>query len=263
MNCVNILVFFCAVSSYANMESFAVQIEHPVTRADRSSAMTHDDDGVALAAAWENYVVYGESSKHIQDSVARFAGFVEGRLRINLPRYWQANLMTAKQIKEPSVQIRGVNFKIALQKTEFRIETLRNEEKPKAFYKSIELPISLPSGVNYLDSNNVTVLSETEHVFALYNYTLAESFPLVFLDKMRHRKWKATVLGNGNGDAVMGHDYHSVEIITTDRHIYVFGISFSNAYIERFDLESGESTMRFSTKNKIVKGADKKLNIIR
>lgn len=107
------------------------------------------------------------------------------------------------------------------------------------------------------------VVLEEGCVLLVYRIDRARGISAYRIDQTGNLKWKAELWGTGlarsDEDHQLGrsgeweewvhevHDFHYLEVVTNEEQLVVFGADFSGAYMEMFDLESGEDLLRFST----------------
>lgn len=244
----------------------------------------HQHKGISLRAAWIEFVSAatepkdGERRKTVEPFRAhRFLGFVEGRLGVSVPRFWETTLLSAR----PDVYLDGnrpdngsVTFPrqdhLFYQKTESGLSAppgVSLKEGPEDWLltvgnKSIRLPVSLlkeltdghlPDG--YRECIGVTALLSADDCYLVLHSVACEPYKLVHLDpRTRKVRWKVDVEAHVRGFVTGGTTYdftdwrfHWVTLVEKNGVLFVFGVSMECVYIEAFRTKDGTNLFRFST----------------
>jgi hypothetical protein len=175
-------------------------------------------------------------------AVARFLGFVEGRLRTPIPEAWEEAVKSVHGYSRSAV-----SFYVPNDKTSSR--GLKPEREGDDWIIEIESRrIQLPRDdqLRPVVDAAVTVVDDIGYV-ALYC-----SFPVpyrVFAIDLANKqgKWSSKVWGTGDLILYQGRGCHLAECCVTEETLTIFGVSDSCAYIEVFDKLSGQIQWRFCT----------------
>jgi hypothetical protein len=229
--------------------------------------------GIAIQAAWEcvrrtmNLSLRGDEEPERIDpsAIQRFLGFVEGRLAVSPPDWWEKRLAKAKYrnrddamlilglgwihpypVSQTAANIfapRGVTAKRVREGLSISVknETLA---VPLAVLKKAD-EMSEKTGARW-DSLSIAVVDKERFVVVFYPSEYSE-FPLFCLSKSTGKVlWEAEVwpgIPHGSGG-----DYSQVaEIKIADGLVYIFGLTEYAAYLEAFSLSNGENKFHFGT----------------
>jgi hypothetical protein len=235
----------------------------------RQELMTGDDNSRALSAAWKAVrkaikEPVMEGRRGVQPdgiALARFLGFVEGRLKVTLPKEWEDAVMTAECHRNRS------DYWIFLHEgvgpyhlPEGGIRTARN------------ITLSRTDGALVASSGNdafrfdsalfkregktfsLNVLFDDERCYAVIHQDfIFRPYQIFCMHRPSGRLlWTADALngavllpGGGGSDA----DWHFTWLTLKNDTLYVFGASRSTTYVEGFSSTTGENQFRFSTSN--------------
>ncbi len=228
----------------------------------------HENDGLAIQAAWETAVrqLHAVKGRQSLDSatVGRFVGFVEGRLQVNAPGWWAQTLLSGEFESDDG---NGQEWRFALE----RFFSVRRTDL--GFFAPSEISLKVqPAGVLVCQGEDSQLVPETLAkqeekspstriastmdvdycYFAIYS-GVPGPFTMSIVERRSGKAaHKATVLGESllfqrilwsEGDPPIGQ--HAVGIVVGPESVFVFGASRGMPYIEGFDRRNGRCTMRF------------------
>lgn len=228
---------------------------------------------VSLRAAWERVLRAVTPSESIESSTrisrsdsGRFLGFVEGRLAIALPPWWQRAVRNAELTivdrtvvsvvsviicRQPPTQSFGEAFADeALVNKDVKALTLKDTSLEVHFRGdpvtySLTLPPSMLRDFKY----RFHIAKAGQLVFVAVPDVLPESYTLGCFDadsgkvKWQSRVWAARTAG-GSGPRLFN---HAIDMIAKKSTIYLVGAGNDAFYIEGFDMETGAVNLRFSS----------------
>ena len=226
------------------------------------------EDAVALRAAWREMVLGGtpRTMKHpevetvkvvARSAGARFLGFVEGRLGITVPKWWEACATDAFRIDDkgdslfsgdppnpydenkerPILVSPGVSVRVTKEKTMLRCgndEILLARDLASKYVK---------------EQSHLCVLIESETLFLAPHHYAGFSFPLACIERSTgSRKWEAKVWGGGIEGGTSGVWVQYASIIGKEDRVIVFGYVSGClcCYVEAFDRKTGRNLFRFA-----------------
>ncbi len=221
--------------------------------------------GIALPARWEmirrTFLDHDrKQSKPIdRRKLERFAGYIEGRLEIELPSWWENRLVRLRYFDDlvlsvpikidPRFEYRITDAGISIPSHITSINRVNDELKAVIGGRDYIIPKDAVShaedAITFLDAVNIIVIDDRRFAAAVHLDTGA-SFPLFFIDSASKKTLWSTdvcalqpILGNSGT--------HHVEITVTGDTLYVFGSTYFAMYIEAFAIKDGKSVFRFST----------------
>lgn len=234
---------------------------------------THKHDGIALRAAWE---VLRRTIKESPDkdddadtvvrldqrSVQRFIGFVEGRLKISLPRQFEKTLQHAQATEADNIlffPLLGFPIKHwPNHKTPSGLVTNKDiwavNRKDEAqllvssYKKTCKVPMryrneAAKKGIDY----GLTSIIEDNQCIVGFMGDSCFSYRLLCLNlKSSELLWSTEVWASGLG-GFSGQDRHLAVMKVHENKLYVFGACTRNMYIEAFDMKDGSNLFRFGT----------------
>lgn len=236
----------------------------------------HDHDGIALQAAWEEVrrSIPQEGPKRLLGERAplldakkthRFIGFVEGRLKVTPPPFWEDLLRRARaerRIKWDEVLTtdlkrylyllqenpigqdgkRNVMAPFDLSVDEFKQGTSLEVEIDK---KTLTVPLTnAPWGIN------AWPVGRNRYVVALVS-SISPHHEIICIDGGDQSVvWKSRVWGETLGPIRSGWSpAHFVDARLSGDRLLIFGVTFDRIYIEGFSIADGKNLFRFSSGN--------------
>jgi hypothetical protein len=243
----------------------ALAYKRLVTTFERAALLAlvhHPDPSIALQIAWETHrtteprptTLPGRPPLRFKpEAVQWFLGFVEGRLRTDIPAWWGSTLLAAGtyagettvfpdtfaprygRANGPLETLDGVRVTQASAEVVFR----GSGESQRVSTSDPEL-VKLVAG-----SRRCSVLFDRGRVYvALHRAAGASSYRLVCLDETTgkviwvQRVWAVARMAGGQG-------WHSVSLATSADLLLVFGGESHGLYIEGFDRTNGAPAFRF------------------
>jgi hypothetical protein len=242
-----------------------------------------DSSSVAIQARWEFVrrvkarVAEDRPAEEYMRSLRRFLGFVEGRLRVSVPSWWERLLVRGRVDIDPIDEF---------QRPVCRLSWLPNQLQPEDRYsKKYQFAGSLDAiwGHNELQVSAIeggTVIVEWQErsisipskviadarrefrvfgiaaiacpdkktVVVLHSYGGGSGTALCYDDVTGNEVWKAQFWGDYLHDWRSGVGFYNwIELVHSDGVVYVFGALDSSLYIEGLSVRDGTSVLRFST----------------
>ncbi len=267
-----------SVSSPADLNE---QIRRTVREASQSSIEQLKIQGnltIALAAAWEQErrSFCREESQQLV-AMGRFLGFVEGRLRTDIPIWWENAVLRAENLgplfgfdladagQSPS-RITQVPFHWQQRRLVIRSRGDELPCKPSNTLAPRAANVVNQGGIVVISLGNrsialsgeamiksapftgISVLFRDNHVFvALHSQTPSPYALLCFDAKSKALIWRSQVWAAGGFRGYEGFFRHWVGIQDTDNIVRVVGVGCDCAYIEEFAKEDGKARLRFGT----------------
>jgi len=217
---------------------------------------THSHDGIAVRAAWEEIAsrLPGAGPKEPipvkAGKLKRFLGFVEGRLRVNVPDEWEAafsNLHCYRRTalmfdrpKEARYQNGELGFRLP---APLKID--QNGAKP--VLRSGADSVMLPVQASKKNADHIDACFTGDHCYLAVHGDHTVEYQLYCIErKSGNVAWQAQVWANG---AFWGPEKiaHRVAVVASDERVLVFGMADESAYIEDFAAKDGANLFRFST----------------
>lgn len=220
---------------------------------------SHTSNGIALQAAWEEVrrSAIGKNGQELRIDplvLYRFVGFVEGRLGITLPDWWEQGLLTAGVSRqgmfsfgkpnEPVYHKTGLDF---LSPHDTRVEKVNSDIFLRTPQGSLSLPQSLLAETKGLHMPSISGLIYRDRWYvAMHPYGCFPFFLYCIERRSGKTLWKQRVWVGGKG-GYEGIHRHWVVLLGRSDHIMVFGAGEDTMYVESFHAEKGCNVFRFST----------------
>jgi hypothetical protein len=219
--------------------------------------------GIALRAAWEEVLLEAKFPKNKANpklnqplAVARFFGFVEGRLSLALPVWWEETIQDAflggcgrvvpGQPKTwPYQWVRFGNTKIGMPQG----QSIRRGEMGVALCSGDDrAAVSEDVVKKHLKfARHLSFLIDKEFSFVALHDNVGTSYELLCLERKSGRQvWKATVWDWAYSGATTGAWQESVAVVGKGERVYVIGAGVFCFYIEAFDRATGRNAFRFA-----------------
>jgi hypothetical protein len=226
-----------------------------------SLAIANDDDSVALASFWnsidktvkaDNVGHFGGHFERVSpEAVAELSGFVSGRSKYTLPKWWRDCLTTA-DLKGPTVWSRSAAY--------------------FAVPKGVQLSAAEDNAVQYLDPNGQAGLIGTaaqqrfrernirrlkavicdESIVVFGQASVPESSPVVCCDrKTGSEAWisESWALGAEQLGGMSGVWEHvsDIEVDQQRKRLWIIGAGTGGVYLERYQVQTGQVELRFAS----------------
>jgi hypothetical protein len=247
---------------------------------------THD--AVAIYAAWEDMLQTSRTAmaegRFDVGAAERFLGFVEGRLRLSLPDWWQEALRSAKVdgkrialYGSPDIMLnayRRAGIELSSGRSS-RLSVFRNGRKvrgesiPEVWELDVASNVTLQRvgaslrlaiGARSItipteffeqeDPASVSLYLDDNQAYLALEAGNGEAFPIVSLDGSGNVLWRARVWSanaNGAPQGLKGIYYERISLVGDQDRIIVFGVQTNAMFLEAFDKKTGKSLLRFST----------------
>jgi hypothetical protein len=223
--------------------------------------------GAALRIAWEELQRSG--IKHQDDfvdtnpdpvAVARFLGFVEGRIGCSLPNWWENSVRTSyyEPTRKLWSNIEDFPYHDVDLSPKHKI-WIPNNTTIKKDGDGVRISVAsdsvcFPASAVWplLTSNRQTTVCITDDcgLFAAYSH-FGQSFPLVCINRKDGRKrWENIVWScarRHQGGYSLPPICQHVDVHVEENQIYVFGGGYFGWFIEAFDLTTGRAFFRFAS----------------
>lgn len=218
-----------------------------------------DDNGIAFTAAWEairRRVQEGEPTPRWVDAAAlnRFVGFVEGRLRVPLPREWTEGVLSAWVTSQKMICFQSIEEKFDVEtEAGWRVSGVdeandfEDQLRITVGGHDLTVPASLRSDSFFSWQRFASVAHDSRRCYVAHFGPGPFSYTLYCLDlESGDRKWVTTVQVTLRhyGGGVPG--VHRVWIVPRKKTVVVFGLC-CGAYIEVFRKSDGRNLYRFCT----------------
>jgi hypothetical protein len=221
-------------------------------------------DSIALQAAWEEVQLSLPEKDQPQPTrvqpgkLERFLGFLEGRGRVQIPRWWEIALGEAKS-RGRDHRVTCSSNALAFQRGKRIITGLRIRTEEGISLSKENGTITLRVGKQSLVvpkeliiedrvlADNLTVLISGQHWYVALYDTVGYKYPLVCLEnKTGKMLWQAVVWGTWWWE-YSGLHSQRVSLSKQDDRVVVFGASSTGAHVEAFKASDGTNLFRVST----------------
>ena len=249
-------------------ESFA-DLFKPAGRSGVSELQAHADGSIALQAAWQEVVVTvpaGRSRTTVRpdrDKLAWFLGFLEGRARVKVPRWWAWYLLESRAyspdeihpgIKSENEWINdhhktGLDFVCTPRDTSLKREG--DNIVLQIGGESVRFPVEVFTAKLRINGNGglsdaVSGLITCDRCYLAVHDNTGYPHMLYCVDRPTGKTtWKTKVWGNFWGN-IEGKTTAWVSLVEGDGKVFVFGAS-SGMNVEAFRIEDGKPVFRFAT----------------
>jgi hypothetical protein len=238
--------------------------------------LQHENPGIAIQAAWE-LCLERVAVKDPRGDVQRFLGFVEGRTQLEIPLRWEVEVFKETVSRIPPKQRKALEPYLGIAPFLKRVEEVGLIEEPPAF-KEGALGLSFPAdvtvksengrivlahgkatvsvredlfqelrrGASFLDDCSVMIGSKHSHI--VLTDTVGGAFVLAQIESESGRlRWRVKGMAVGTDFPCAGRWYHWPILVSTEKHIAVFGIVARACYLEVYERDSGRCSYRFAT----------------
>lgn len=235
-----------------------------------SKLLVHPHPNVAIRAAWERLErgvrtdnpVENQSFEVSPDrsAIERFVGFVEGRLNV-LPPVWWVEMLIGSLYRDAGTHEYWVFHRPAdpvYHRTEIGLLAedgieLHEVDRGTAVVGNgmdFVIPVAVTSDASRRGiTEGISACSDGHSNFVALYSSIPHGFRVSRIDAQSDEmNWSARVWVNGENVLFTGNRHcNFVELMRTDRLLYVFGANLHDVYIEAFQIEDGVSEFRFST----------------
>ena len=233
---------------------------------------THPSDHVALPAAWSLYnrtiprrdahVGPGDTSVRFAPDLQRFVGFLEGRLRVAVPRWWETALEELQRQQPSDRTLPGAGWQSVKQDVGKVREPLIQLTFPGNSTVDrivIPLPTDAFSKLRGPQRTRLVAVTGNQHNSMLLKWTYrgSQADLLCFDPTTGAERWRSQTWGLGpNRELNFVRYKHYVSLVLNSQQVVVFGATLQGAYVEAFDLKDGTCVARFATTNWFVRKDD-------
>ena len=208
-------------------------------------------DGRAVASAWKDMTTSSDGKR----DVSRFFGFIEGRLGVKPPKWWERLLsginysddihftipLDSNWLYEPPSN----GIKVARDQKVKVVDggfAVQNGTQQMIVSKAI-----LDMSGKYGQINTIDTETDNDHAFiAVRRFDRLEYCVFRIDSHSGEIQWQADVLVGATLTNSSGREYHFIELVHFGHNVYVFGISDRYVYIRGYDSLSGEHRLAFT-----------------
>jgi hypothetical protein len=223
----------------------------------------HGHDGIAIQAAWEEVMLSfpeKEPERAVplnRDKLTWFLGFLQGRARVQVPRWWADVLLGSHAYHRygifPGRPKEELYHWAGLDSTGAPHDTSLRREGDKIFLsigkESVQLPDDLleKNGEGRVYSN-VSALMTPSRCYVAVHGDVGYPYRLVCVERSSAKvAWKSDVWATWWAGAENRHDMW-VAVTEQNKRIVVFGAADTGFHVEAFRPEDGANLFRFSTR---------------
>jgi hypothetical protein len=222
----------------------------------------HADDGVSIRAAWETVVrtipekIATGETRPDRDKLNWFLGFIEGRLRVQVPEAWAADLLNCHAIDRrtvyPGTPYKGVPHQAGLYDIRSALDTTLTKNGKQIVLTVGKASVPIPE---YLverakrDALEHTIegLFTPACCYVAVHRNVGYPFDVVCIDRSAGRTiWQNTVRATWFGFSNGGHEMH-VTLAEQQSRLVVFGSGTDGLFVEVFRSADGVCLCRFAT----------------
>jgi hypothetical protein len=212
------------------------------------------ETGVALRATWEEAVGNRNGDEIEPMAMAKFLGFVKGRLEIDLPD-WLEQFALKAHVRSDGMALLGFQDLMTLEKWPDDLpELVEIKESDDRVRIRLENQ-SLLAGREILDlqewarsqaHSKTAGLMDQNECFLAFHSNSGQTYPLVCLDRRTGEiRWKSTVWAGDCECVVLGKPLEIVTLVAKGNQLFVIGAGSPHFYIECFHRQTGKPHFRF------------------
>jgi hypothetical protein len=209
---------------------------------------SHSNDGVALQAAWEEVAITVPEKEGTgvyrpdRHKLDWFLGFLEGRLRVQAPRWWADCLLDARANHRTNIYPGSPNAR------PYDSPTMEREEHKILFHIGKEtVSLDRESFPRAHSIDEVVALADQKRCYVAVHDNVGSPFPVACFDRATGKKnWEAKAWGTWWGDST-GQHHMWVSMVQDEKRLIVFGRAETGLHIDGFNIEDGSNTFRFAT----------------
>jgi hypothetical protein len=225
-----------------------------------SRLQAHSSDTIAIQAAWMQVELTVPAEKPVgavrpdREKLAWFLGFLEGRARINLPKWWATAILDARANRRGNIYAGGINVLTRpgdpseeKQPAKATIERRQGGLIIQLGQASAKLPDDFVDKVRKQEHhNNVRALFTPTHLYVAIHESVGYTYRLACVERSTLKlNWVSDVWGSWWASA-SGQHRQSVEIVEHGHRVVVFGVSSPGFHVEAFRKDDGTNIFRFS-----------------
>ncbi|MBX3438307.1 MAG: hypothetical protein KF861_12510 [Planctomycetaceae bacterium] len=219
---------------------------------------------IAVRSAWEIVLrstprgaSAGEPARIDSLAAQRFMGFLEGKLGVNLPEWWEQALQSGERFDtgdlvfdgEPPKSYRKTDDGMWLHERLKRVETGDDSLSLWGLTGREHLQLMVvPAQEKSLWPNHVCALVHDSSVFLIANGPAPTSYPLVCYDiKTGRASWHRSIwVSAAGGWSGSLDEWHFAELLIGRDVVYVIGAVTDTIYINGFRIADGTPLLRFT-----------------
>jgi hypothetical protein len=222
----------------------------------------HSELSIALRAAWEavRRTISEEKQpiavKPDADALHRFVGFLEGRLNVPLPNWWEQKLLNAHAYEREHTYFPLLDER-PYHRTESGLSALSHIKIAKIDKdlvasegnRSFRIPsLLVETSQRKGPVDAVGVLIDEERCYVALHSARCSPFKVSSVDRSVDRVvWSVEVWAAGGLIDYAGRGHHWITLDVRDGTLFVFGAGDDAVYVEGFSLNDGSNRFRFST----------------
>jgi hypothetical protein len=220
-----------------------------------SNLKLYRHDSIAIQAAWEEVELTVPEMegptvfRPDKDKLGQFLGFLEGRARVKVPKWWEQMVLDARanrrrniyrgQPEEPPYHDAGMDHLWAPKNT-----TLRREDDKVVLRVDAEF-VTVPEELLKRE-RNISALIRPDRYYLVEHGNWGHPSELICIDRASSKiLWKAEVWGTRWG-SVSGQSQEWVAVTEQNNRVVVFGAS-GGVNVEAFNADDGTNLFRFSS----------------
>ncbi len=232
------------------------------TPAELRNMMSEDDSTLALYAAWEAIrrtlpkTKQPRGSKPDPLALARFAGYVQGRLRVPVPEFWDAALCSV-QSNGPGLDWIHIDENCRYRRTasgfcgpaHLELERVSDGLRVVSGMTVIRIGNEMLDKADQRSQDAVNLLATDDRCYVALHGGECSPYQIACLDRKNNGVvWSSTVQATGRSIEWSGPPLqHVVSLIVQGETLLVFGAGNQAVYIEGFAASDGKNQFRFCT----------------
>jgi sugar lactone lactonase YvrE len=218
------------------------------------------DDEMAVRAAWERLLLdFPEVTHHHLTEVSpngaeRFCGFIEGRLHVQIPDWWEEALRGANGFVRNNVRFeRPVHW--PFQKVGGRVALPRGTVSMKddlsvltVEQARVALPLDVMLDVTHLPGAQLALCMAGRFCFVAPHGNRTIPYRVYCLDPEKSKVvWKTAVVPRKGIRGWSGWGWHCVGLVATRASVVVFGAGDGVLYLQGLSKNEGKTLFRFNS----------------
>jgi hypothetical protein len=224
----------------------------------------HENAQVAVWAAWRELLLaipkHEDRLKDVPDpkTLERFLGFLEGRLHVVAPRWWEQEFLGMKVGSFGAMTVPSPKVEL-YERTERWLWATNNcsvhESKGNTYLQiggeSTALPPAVDNAIKEHNYHRLSAEADRSRCYLVTHTSICSRSPLYCLDRQsgkvlwRTEIWADWTMALGGGGSNLG--FHVITLSVKNDRLLVFGIGPRCCYLEEFRCENGQNVFRFCT----------------
>jgi hypothetical protein len=220
-----------------------------------------EHDSIALRAAWEEVRLtlpqYEQSALIHPDRriLQSFLGFLQGRLRLCPPKWWEELLLDCRAYDRSSISFSFFKPELTQVPSPDLVIPIKGpdvSQVAEALGITERVPRPFPGSMQDLRQGPRLSQSECRVHDKRYVADQDSSFCTPYSlycvqSKTGKAIWEASVWAANRDMFYAGRAFHWVEVVADEDRVVVFGAGFDAVYVESFNAKTGANLFRFST----------------